>query len=251
MFNLESPKHTSSIDEGIFDWTATYRLDSTIVAPYGRWQYYNNEVRQLPLKRNYFANKTKSVAWFVSHCDTQNQRMEYAKELSKHIQVDIYGSCGSFSCSTLDEDSCFKLLDRDYKFYLAFENSNCKDYITEKFWRNGLSNDIIPIVMGARPEDYERVAPYHSYIHVEDFAGGPKDLAQYLRKLEQSENLYNQYFRWKGTGEMINTKFLCRVCALLNEPNIIKFYPGAHKKNFNEWWNGNGICLDPLKWRTE
>ena len=83
MFNLESPKHTSNIDENIFDWTATYRSDSTIVAPYGRWQYYNNEVRQLSLKRNYLANKTKSVAWFVSNCDTQNQRMEYAIELSK------------------------------------------------------------------------------------------------------------------------------------------------------------------------
>ena len=30
------------------------------------------------------------------------------------------------------------MLDSDYKFYLAFENSNCQDYITEKFFVNGL-----------------------------------------------------------------------------------------------------------------
>ena len=33
---------------------------------------------------------------------------------------------------------CFNVLDTDYKFYLAFENSNCIDYITEKFYVNGL-----------------------------------------------------------------------------------------------------------------
>ncbi len=39
-----------------------------------------------------------------------------------------------------------KLL-QDYKFYLAFENTYCRDYISEKFW-NALKQDIVPIVMG-------------------------------------------------------------------------------------------------------
>ena len=235
---------------GVFNWTATYRSDSTIVAPYGKWQYYNNKVRQLPLKRNYLANKTKSVAWFVSNCETENERMEYAKELSKHIQVDIYGPCGSDTCSKhRDEKECFKTLDKDYRFYLSFENSNCKEYITEKFFRNALQYNIIPIVMGARPEDYIRVAPYHSYIHIEEFPGGPKELAHYLKKLEKSDELYNEYFKWKGTGEFINTKFFCRICSLLHEPGIEKVNPGSHQNNLNEWWNGEGTCFPPFKWK--
>lgn len=32
------------------------------------------------------------------------------------------------------------------KFFLAFENNDCSDYITEKFWRS-LSFDIIPVVI--------------------------------------------------------------------------------------------------------
>ena len=32
-------------------------------------------------------------------------------------------------------------------------------------------HEVLPIAMGARPEDYERQAPYKSYIHVDQFAG--------------------------------------------------------------------------------
>lgn len=32
------------------------------------------------------------VAWFVSNCGAKNSRLEYARELAKYIDVDIYGS---------------------------------------------------------------------------------------------------------------------------------------------------------------
>ena len=86
------------------------------------------------------------------------------------------------------------MLQTEYKFYLAFENSNCKDYITEKFFVNGLGNNILPIVMGARPEEYAKVAPHNSYIHVDQFKG-PKELAEYLHELDTDDEKYNQYFR--------------------------------------------------------
>ena len=58
------------------------------------------------------------------------------------------------------------------------------------------SHDVIPIVMGARPEDYAKSAPYKSFIHVDDF-DGPKELAEYLHKIDQDDQLYNEYFKWK------------------------------------------------------
>jgi hypothetical protein len=47
-------------------------------------------------------------------------------------------SSGPLKCRRSEENYCFDLLNRNYKFYLAFENSNCLDYITEKFWLNAL-----------------------------------------------------------------------------------------------------------------
>merc|ERR1719483_460133 len=161
IYLLECPFHTQKFhDKSVFNWTATYRSDSTLVTPYERWQLYNQNVVSLPSNKSYATNKTKQVAWFVSNCGTRNGRLRYARELSKYITVDIYGACGRNRCSRIHEDKCFNMLDTDYKFYLAFENSNCQDYITEKFFVNGLGHDVIPIVMGARPEDYKRSAPY-------------------------------------------------------------------------------------------
>ena len=51
---------------------------------------------------------------------------------------------------------CYEELAESYWFYLAFENSICNDYITEKFWRT-LDLKTVPVVMGGG--NYLRDAP--------------------------------------------------------------------------------------------
>ena len=51
---------------------------------------------------------------------------------------------------------CFTNIAERYWFYLAFENTICNDYITEKFWRT-LDLKTVPIVMGGG--NYLRDAP--------------------------------------------------------------------------------------------
>lgn len=142
---LECPHHTERLQyNDLINWTATYRTDSDIVTPYEKWVYYDENKRHSgDLRRNYAANKTHLVAWFVSNCHARNNRLQYARELQKHISVDIYGSCGSLRCPRTKE--CYRLLDTTYKFYLAFENSNCVDYITEKLFFNGLQYVLISL----------------------------------------------------------------------------------------------------------
>ena len=70
-----------------------------------------------------------------------------------------------------------------FYFYLAFENSICKDYVTEKFFRGlqvipsmhwtslekiDFQAPVVPVVLGGA--NYSAIAPNHSFIHVDDFA---------------------------------------------------------------------------------
>ena len=239
IYLLESPLHVAS-SLNRFDWTATYRRDSTIVAPYFKWRYFDSAVISAPQMTNYADKKTKQVAWFVSNCNAKNKRLEYAEELQKYIGVDIYGTCGDKKCPRHSSD-CKSMLSSDYKFYLSFENSNCRDYITEKFFNNALQHNIVPIVMGATLEDYNAVAPHGSFIHVDQF-GSPKELATYLHKLNENDELYNQYFQWKGTGDFIKTKFFCRVCAMLHYHQEIEYVAPRTTQNLDTWWKGPDIC---------
>ena len=98
-------------------------------------------------------------------------------------------------------------------------------------------NNVIPIVMGAKPEDYAKVAPLNSYIHVDHF-DSPQNLAAYLHVLDKNDELYNSYFRWKGSGHYINTKFYCRLCAMINDNSRMAWYDDVET-----WWKGPGICV--------
>ncbi|WAR02289.1 FUCTA-like protein, partial [Mya arenaria] len=237
LFLLEAPYFTPNLDRfrGLFNWVSSYRRDSDIAAPYEKFVKYNPPRHTLNSTRNYAAGKTKKVAWFVSNCEAANSRLEYAKELSRHIQVDIYGKCGTHKCPR-GKDACLQMLKKDYKFYLSFENSNCRDYITEKFFFTGLQHDVIPIVMGAAPEDYRRAAPHYSFIHVDEYPN-PRALADYLHQLDANDNAYNEYFRWKGTGEFVNTYFWCRLCAMLHDDTRQM----TTYDDVNKWWRGKDV----------
>ena len=147
-YQLESPVHSDNFYQphlSYINWTATYRRDSTIVTPYAKYVPFSVDkyvlddsfTSKIPTL-DYAKGKTKAVAWFVSNCMTTNGRMEYVKELQNYITVDIYGDCGKLNCSKKFPVKCYEMLKDQYKFYLAFENSNCKDYITEKLFLNSL-----------------------------------------------------------------------------------------------------------------
>jgi len=183
------------------------------------------------------------AAWFVTNCKASNSREKYIQALRQHIAVDIYGPCGKHKC--YDEEQCFKMLQQRYRFYLSFENSNCHEYISEKFWQNALQNNVIPVVFGASKLEYSRVAPPGSFIHVDDFPT-PQHLARYLKVLSKDVKKYRKYFDWKKTvGAAVDvrfrprlSKYWCDLCEALHD----KRKPVSIHKYLDKWWTVDRQC---------
>ena len=56
------------------------------------------------------------------------------EDLQKYVSVNVFGACGTMTCLKDRHEKCMKMVSADYKFYLSFENSLCRDYVTEKFF---------------------------------------------------------------------------------------------------------------------
>jgi len=134
---FESNYHATAVLRRQNDLLVSYNTKvAQIPSPYGLWVKYGEAKKS---EKDYAVGKSKMAAIFVSNCASPNRRLEFVKELQEFIPVDVYGACGSLSCTRLEEHKCFTILAKEYKFYLALENSNCREYITEKLFRNAFT----------------------------------------------------------------------------------------------------------------
>ena len=145
-----------------------------------------------------------NALWFVSNCRAmvQSARIEHALSLSQYVNVQVYTrdeSCRTELKSILGPNGGTQPSYNGYWFYLAFENSLCRDYITEKFWKIITSDSLtIPVVLGGYSmEDYEIVAPPNSYVNVRNFTSA-KHLAEHLKYVTENEHAFNYYQQWRN-----------------------------------------------------
>lgn len=253
MYHLSSSEKTLNYD-GLFNWTMTYKMNSDVPVPYGRTikkalttlRYHSSTSEQF-WRINLMSSKTKLVAALISHCNTINRRLEYVKVLKSLLQdhLDVIGNCmnGNIICPHHLKD-CSIL--SSYKFYLSFENSNCREYITEKVFWNAFEKYAVPIIMGASLEDCQRLLPPGSYLHVDNFHSA-KALVTYLRYLDDNNEYYLKYHEWRDSYTVLNehgyfgsaSKHYCRVCQALNyNSNTTKVY-----KKLHDFWNMERDCI--------
>jgi hypothetical protein len=165
----ESPAHSEDYSNysDIYNLTSTYRLDSDFPDYYFNFLNMKWERNELFDKNfDYFETKTNFSAAIISNCNDQSGRLEYLEKLKNYISLDIFGRCGQECPYTWKDnnnitDNCKQIIGEKYKFYFSFENSICKDYITEKFF-DILRYNIIPVVHGGG--DYEHFVIYFYFI---------------------------------------------------------------------------------------
>uniref|UniRef100_A0AC35U6N1 Fucosyltransferase n=1 Tax=Rhabditophanes sp. KR3021 TaxID=114890 RepID=A0AC35U6N1_9BILA len=219
-----------------------FRFDSNTSSPYGYTVHLSkkSQLKAIPVDYETIKKKNKPISWMVSHCNTPSKRESYVSHLQKYIQVDIFGACGNKEC--LRENNCNDV-DEEYYFYLAFENSICQDYVTEKLWYRGFHKPIIPIVM--KRSIVEKYVPPKSFIAIDDFYS-PKELSEYLNRLIKDQDLYLSYFEWMkeyavifldGSNHESTEKpwGFCQLCRLLHQ----KKTPIPKINDFSSWWYGS------------
>ena len=255
IYNHEAMFHPDNFYDvfpgNVFNMTATYKRDADIHLPYGKCEQRKHGHYVLP--KDFVKKKKGLVVWHVSHCTDRSRRMTFTKKLQKHITVDIFGKCSKRMFvndrrlrvgNSLSDEATQNI--NEYKFYLAFENTYCKDYITEKAFKI-LQDNIytVPIVRGSGP--YKDVLPPGSYINADDFET-PKKLAEYLTLLDNDDNLYMEYFKsrkdYQCTVYFSDRKgWMCRLCDGVSHLMITNFTRTYSKTELRRAIHPNKNCV--------
>ncbi|KAI3661844.1 hypothetical protein MP638_003852 [Amoeboaphelidium occidentale] len=165
--------------------------------------YVPSSVKSLVSTKEVPFAKKKMAVYLASHCNAANGRDQLVKKLSKFMDIDSLGACipMNSSSSIRHKDSRLKewrteklKLISNYKFVLAFENSNCYSYVTEKLYDPFMAGTV-PVYMGA-PNVYDFAPSNSSLVKTSDF-DSPQDLAKYLNLIASSEDLYKKFLSWR------------------------------------------------------
>lgn len=228
-FNMDPPQSIRKIDEikGVFNLSMTYRSDSDIRV---RWQLTHNRNQNTVFV---LPQKDFLLCWIVDGIDLNTDSgvgSSYYRALKKHINVKIFQRS-----ELLKDGTYFQTISR-CKFYLSFESSFTRDFITETFYEP-LAVGTVPIALGPLRRNYEEFVPRNAFIHTADFAD-PLALAEHLLKINFNQEAYIKYFDWrqfystKRHPIAENHKFaygICQACKYLGLNKVYRTIPDVYQ----------------------
>lgn len=207
--SLEPPANIANLSRlnSLFNWTMSFRRDADVPVPYGR-KVLGAEGRagRVPL------NRSCLVGWVVSKYRADQARAAFYQSLSHHVPVQVYGR---WTRRPLSNRELLPTIAKCF-FYLALENSQARDYISEKLWRNAFQAGTVPVVLGPSRATYQALAPPGSFIHVDDFSS-PAALAAHLKQVAADAGAYERYFSWRRSHRIQTItdwrERLCQICV--------------------------------------
>ncbi|XP_021370474.1 alpha-(1,3)-fucosyltransferase C-like isoform X2 [Mizuhopecten yessoensis] len=228
MHGLESPQHYSndlSEWKNVFNWTFTYRRDSDILQTYSGFISVPTKI-SISNITELWKTKDRIAAWMVSHCHTHSKREKYANLLRKTTDIHVYGGCGQFKCPSSNADNCMGLLQKHYRYYLAFENSLCLDYVTEKGFKTYVySPSTIPVMRGG--SNYSLFFPPGSYINTNDF-NTAENLGKAMNGISTGKNNFRKFFAWKQAITVDKTLHHKQWCSLCERIHLSENHTGLY-----------------------
>ena len=240
----------------LFNWTLSFKTNSEIYeGSYGFFRKKTAQTSPAQIKKlkdeiyeNHFKKRTNAILWFVNNCKVKS-RFRTVLEISRFYPITIYTRCDvakltqhawlnrnypmlSINSSRCDKESeCERENFSRFKYYIAFENKNCSDYITEKTWK-ALSAHMIPIVSQPSRESYEQSSiPGKAFIHMQDFGFSGQRLAKHLSQVDADFGSYYSYIKWTYVYLRVNAEpqvtephRMCHMCEMLNRYKKKIFY---------------------------
>jgi len=241
-FSMEGPQYYKSlyIDADGYQnhkyWSTTsYR--SEIPLPYFSWSEYKIQTPAVQ-----YDTAIKGAVFMARNCNSRNNREKLVKFLrdSGTLRVDSVSTClhNAEVPEGTNRQNKNEVLGK-YLLYLAFENQNEDDYITEKLW-GSFESGVLPVYFGS-PNVKEHI-PDKAVINVLDFDSNEK-LLEYLVKVVNDKELYESHQAWrsKPLPENFHAKYdftevhsTCRTCRW------------AYAKIHGLGWNHNNQSLREL-----
>ncbi|KAL3084827.1 hypothetical protein niasHT_031712 [Heterodera trifolii] len=213
----------ANLPANYFNISITYHANSTIYIPYEQF----NAITSQTAKEEIWSEdeimkrmglKRQLALQIVSHCDASSGRDRLIEQLQQLMPLEVFGRCNQKPC----DNNCYQQQLGSHFFYMAFENSVCPQYVTEKFW-NALRSLAVPVVL-SRSALKGTGIPDEVYIAADDF-GSVKELADYLKALRNDTDRYLGYLKWtkkyrKQWDHNTKPTALCQLCEILYKQRL-------------------------------
>ena len=178
-----------------------------------------------------FSSMIKAASFVASTChrgDSTTKRISLLQQLQKSFRVDSLGKCQHTKHvpegitlgvgKTAQESLQLKQAAiSNYLFYLAFENSYERGYVTEKVF-DALIAGVVPVYLGSSV-DCKALLPHpKAAIFLDDFQNNMTAVAAHLEYLSHNESAYEEHRLWRKSFDPENQSVLfkkswpCRIC---------------------------------------